>query len=123
VAAAALYPQRRLAPASIGELIGPSGCFAPRGRSTLPKPGRVITTGRYTEQRAPSPFTAHGAREEPGLLAPAPARRLNEGKAAASLARRGMSADEQIAETWREVAECKRKNSHDGGRRGGWFRW
>jgi len=42
--AAALYPQRRLVLASIGELLGPRRCFAQPGTSTLPKPGRVITS-------------------------------------------------------------------------------
>jgi len=45
-----------------------------------------------------------------GVLAPARRRRLYGGEPAASQQARVLSEDERIAETWRKVAEWKRKN-------------
>jgi hypothetical protein len=84
------------------------------GIDTLLKDGRRITLDDLAEARR---FTDKVRDVEPGVLAPAPARCLNEGDTTL-IESRAMTADESIAERWREAREWKRKNlSRDRGRR------
>jgi hypothetical protein len=70
-------------------------------------------------------FTARLQEQEPGLLAPAPTGRLNEGEARGEQTRFAvaMTADEIIAERRGFAQGWKRKNRSYGGGRGGWFQW
>jgi transcriptional regulator with XRE-family HTH domain len=83
------------------------------GMDTLARHGQRVTATDLDEARW---FTNRIREQEPGLLAPAP-HRLYEGELAASQQPRAMTAEESIAQTWREVAEWKRKHLSYGRRR------
>ena len=83
------------------------GAAHSEGMDTLVRHGKRVTPGDLADARR---FTAKLREEEPGLLASAPTRRLHGGDSRVSDASRYVTAEEGIAETWREVAEWKRKN-------------
>jgi hypothetical protein len=75
----------------------------------LTRDARVTMDDLLAAQR----FTAKLREQRPRLLGEVHSSRSKKGRA--------LTEDETIAQTWREVADWKRKNWSSGGR--GWFRW
>lgn len=84
---------------------------AAEGMDALLRYGQRVTLDDLADARR---FTNKLREREPEVLAPELRRRSNEGDSGASPDSPYMTAEQNVAETWREVAEWKRTNASDG---------